>query len=57
MPIHFVLKSIQPQHISKWVHWIMTTHAHHYHHCHKTTGHHIWQVYGSKMGTVSIFLL
>jgi putative transposase len=44
MPNHFhlVLMPNQPHHLSKWMHWLMTTHARRYHYFYKTSGY-IWQ--------------
>ncbi len=39
---HFVLMPRQPNYLSKWIQWLLTTHACRYHSYHKTSGH-IWQ--------------
>jgi len=39
---HFVLMADQPNHLSKWMHWLLTTHARRYHYFYETSGH-IWQ--------------
>jgi len=44
MPNHFhmVLMPNQPDHLSMWMHWLMSTHANRYRQHYKTTGH-LWQ--------------
>lgn len=39
---HFVLIPSLPNHLGKWMHWLMTTHARRYHYYYNTSGH-IWQ--------------
>ncbi len=44
MPNHFhlVLMPNRPDHLSMWMHWLMSTHANRYRQHYKTTGH-LWQ--------------
>jgi putative transposase len=44
MPNHFhlVVRPTRPQSISRWVHWLCTTHVRHYHAKHGTSGR-VWQ--------------
>jgi len=44
MPNHFhlVVMPIQPEELSKWAQWLMTSHVRRYHQHYKTSGH-IWQ--------------
>jgi len=39
---HMVLMPNQPDHLSMWMHWLMSTHANRYRQHYKTTGH-LWQ--------------
>jgi putative transposase len=44
MPNHFhaVLQPEEAGDLSRWVHWLLTSHVHHHHLIHKTEGH-LWQ--------------
>lgn len=44
MPNHFhlVLMPCRPNYLSRWIQWLLTTHARRYHYYYKTSGH-IWQ--------------
>jgi len=44
MPNHFhvVLQPEEDGELSRWVHWLLTSHVHHHHLIHKTEGH-LWQ--------------
>jgi putative transposase len=44
MPNHFhlVLQPEEAGDLSRWVHWLLTSHVHHHHLIHKTKGH-LWQ--------------
>ena len=44
MPNHFhvVLQPEEAGELSRWVHWLLTSHVHHHHLIHKTEGH-LWQ--------------
>ena len=39
---HFALMPLQADHLSKWIHWLLTVHAGRYHFHYQTSGH-IWQ--------------
>ncbi len=40
--VHFVVRPNGNDDITRWMHWLFTTHARHYHEKHRTTGH-VWQ--------------
>jgi putative transposase len=40
--VHFVVRPVGEFHIARWMQWLFTTHARHYHAKHATTGH-VWQ--------------
>jgi len=40
--VHLVVRPANAADIARWMHWLFTTHARHYHEKHGTTGH-VWQ--------------
>jgi putative transposase len=40
--VHFVMRPTGDRDVSRWMQWLFTTHARHYHEKHGTTGH-VWQ--------------
>ena len=40
--IHLVVRPTEPDQLSRWMHWLFTTHVRHYHAKHETSGR-VWQ--------------